>query len=251
MWLFWLTLIVLGVLYWSRKKPEQPGLSNIHEDRRDDNDAWEGAFYDVVGPQRSANKTVRISYCDANGKTSERVVDVRAYESSGSCGLVIGHCRMRDATRTFRFDRMKRVVDEETGEIIADLQKCLNAEWGSSPQPVLDMLYDQHKDVLKLLLYMAKADGAVRAAEIGVISKYCADATGDARITPALVKDMLRHVDVVSITTFVRTYNKLRRERPDDALRAAEACRAIAATQKTLHPNEQSALDALAKPLPA
>lgn len=256
---FWLALIV-GLVYYvakrqkslQRAKTQLASVStstSLSED--EDNDAFEGSFYDAPSPQRTAAKTVRIKYVDAKQQQTDRVVNVRAFESAGRAGLIFGHCHLRNATRTFRFDRMRRVVDEDTGEIIADLQKCLNDEWLASPQPVMDKLYEQHHDVLKMMLFMAKADGAVRAAELDVIAGYCVDITQDKRITQAMIKEMLKCVDVVSITTFVRTYNRLRRERPESALQAAAACRAIVATQKTVHPNEQAALDALDKPLPA
>jgi hypothetical protein len=276
MWIFWLVVGVVVVILLKDKFTKKAGpptkrdiekaLKNIKvtttiiedesrpsssQDTDTDTDAWEGSFYDIAGPQRSAAKTVRLKYTDANGKQTDRVVNIRAFESSGSSALIFGHCHLRNANRTFRFDRMRKVVDEDTGEIITDLQKCLNDEWLATPQPVMDKLYEEHHDVLKLMLYMAKADGAVRAAELAVIARYCADITQDTRITVPMIKDMLQCVDVVSITTFVRTYNRLRRERPEAALMAAAACRDIVATQKTVHPNEQSALDALDKPLPA
>lgn len=263
MWYFWLAVLV-WVLYYVGKKQKssqrgkaklasQSTVSRASTSRSvdDDDDAYEGSFYDAPSPQRSATKTVRLKYTDANEKQTERVVNIRAFESVGRTGLVFGHCHLRNAGRTFRFDRMRRVVDEDTGEIIPDLQKHLNDEWLASPQPVMDKLYEQHHDVLKMMLYMAKADGSVRAAELGVIAQCCVDITQDNRITLAMIKDMLKCVDVVSITTFVRTYNRLRRERPKAALLAAAACRAIVATQKTIHPNEQAALDVLDKPLPA
>lgn len=157
---------------------------------------------------------------------------------------------MRNARRTFRFDRMVRVVDEDTGEVIPDLQAALNAEWEASPEPVLDALYAKHRDVLRMLLYAAKADGAMRAPEVRVIARHCVELTGDSRLTPSVVREMLDYVDLPSITSFVRIYNQLRRERPADALRAAQACREIVATQKTIHPGEQAMLDALDRPLP-
>lgn len=256
MWFFWLVVIAIAAWYLRKKHLAKKGgviitttLQRQPIQEPQDKDAWEGAFYDVVA-QRSARKSVRMQYTDTNGKASERVIDIRAFEPQRPEGLVIAHCHLRDATRTFRFDRMKRVIDMETGEIISDLQKQLNDEWQASPEPVLDALYREHNDVLKLMLYMAKADGSVRAAEIGVIAQYCQDITGDARVTVDLVKDLLKVVDVVTITTFTRLYNKLRRENPEAAAKAADACRAIVATQKAIHPNEQSALDLLDKPQP-
>jgi hypothetical protein len=213
---------------------------------KSDEDAWEGAFYDVVA-QRSAKKRVRLQYTDGKGATSQRVIDIRAYEPLGPSGLVIAHCHHRNATRTFRFDRMENVVDMETGELISDLQQKLNEEWQASPEPVLDQLYRDHNEVLKLMLFMAKADGAVRVAELEIIAKYCQEITGDSRITVELTKDFLQFVDVVNTGTFTRLYNKLRREKPEAAQKAADACRAIVATQKTIHPNEQAALQVLDK----
>ena len=227
--------------------PRQQVVDGAHAPELDE--AWEGSFYDVVA-RRSAKKTVRIVYRDGEGELSERVVDVQAFESSGAAGLVIGHCHMRNARRTFRFDRMVRVVDEDTGEVIPDLQAALNAEWEASPEPVLDALYAKHRDVLRMLLYAAKADGAMRAPEVRVIARHCVELTGDSRLTPSVVREMLDYVDLPSITSFVRIYNQLRRERPADALRAAQACREIVATQKTIHPGEQAMLDALDRPLP-
>jgi hypothetical protein len=260
MWIFLFLGAGIAIWYFGRSRPSQSTSESTSHDQasigipsklhaQTDQDSWEGAFYDVVA-QRSIKKTVRMQYEDGNGKTSERVIDIRAFEPQGSSGLVIAHCHLRDATRTFRFDRMRRVIDMETGEIIPNLQQRLNDEWKASPEPVLDQLFREHTDVLKLLLYMAKADGAVRAAELGVIATHCQTITGDARITTAMVKDLIKVVDVVTITTFTRLYNKLRRERPEDAAKAAYACRAIVATQKSIHPNEQSALDILDKPLP-
>ena len=104
--------------------------------------------------------------------------------------------------------------------------------------------------MLKLLLYMAKADGSMRAAEVKVIAQHCVNLTGDERITPELVKALLRSVDVPTIVGFTRTYNKLRREQPEVAQGVAQACKAIVATQKSVHPAEQAALDVLDKPVP-
>lgn len=215
----------------------------------DDADAWEGSFYDVAG-QRSTARRVRIIYRDGDGAVSERVVQLRAFEPTGAAALVFGRCMLRNAMRTFRFDRMVRVTDEDTGEIITNLQEDLNAEWEASPEPVLDALYREHNDLLKMVLYAARADGAVRAAELQVIARHCVELTGDERITPALVKELLAAVDAPSVTSFTRIYNRLRRERPADALRAAQACREVVGTQKTIHPAEQGMLDALNKPLP-
>lgn len=252
MW-YLVLIVVVWVLYVvgkQQKTPRGKAKPGANRSSKNDDDSFEGYFYDAPGPQRSAAKTVRLKYTDANDRQTKRTVTIYAFESAGRTGLAFGHCHLRNATRTFRFDRIRQAVDADTGEIIPDLQKHLNDEWQATPQSTMDKLYEQHHDVLKMMLFMAKADGAMRAAELDIIAKNCTNITQDDRITPAMIKDMLKTVDVVSITTFVRTYNKLRRERPDAAVLAADACRAIVATQKTIHPNEQAALNALDQPLP-
>lgn len=212
-------------------------------------ESWEGSFYEVM-TQRSAKKSVRIRYRDGGGAVLERVVDIKAFEPEGRDSLVLGWCHLRNANRTFRFDRMDRVIDVETGEVIPDLQAVLNAEWDASPEPVLDALFARHRDLLRMLLFAAKADGAMRAAEVAVIVRHCVELTGDDRIDVGLVKDLLGSVDVPTITGFIRAYNRLRREVPRDAQRAAQACREIVATQGSVHPAEQAMLDVLDRPLP-
>lgn len=212
-------------------------------------DAWEGSFYDVMA-QRSVKKSVSIKYRDGDGTVTERDVDIKAFEPQGHECLVLGWCHLRKAKRTFRFDRMERVIDLGTGEVVPNLQALLNAEWEASPEPVLDALYAQYRDLLRMLLFAAKADGAMRAAEVGVIVRHCVELTGDDRIDAGMVKGLLEYVDVPTIAGFIRAYNRLRREAPRDAERAAMACREIVATQANVHPSEQAMLDALARPLP-
>lgn len=101
-----------------------------------------------------------------------------------------------------------------------------------------------------MLLFTAKADGAMRAAELAVITKLCVQITKDTRLTSAMLKDVLECMGRPTITAFVRTYNSLRRQDPTAAARAAAGCKAIIATQKTIHQSEQAVLDALAAPLP-
>lgn len=212
-------------------------------------DAFEGFFYDVAD-RRSTSRVVSFTYSDSAGRVTERVVELKAFESDNPSGMVVGRCRLRNAMRTFRFDRMENVVDADTGEVIDDLRWELNQEWLASPAPVLDALYAEHRDLLRIMLYAAKADGSMRSAELAVIAIHCAELTGDSRITPAMVRELLLSVELPSISSFSRIYNKLRREQPELAERAARVCREIVGTQKVVHPAEQVLLDALDRPLP-
>lgn len=102
-------------------------------DATDDKDSWEGGFWEVQQPF-PAKATLRIKYEDGAGKQTERVVDVRQFGIDVNGNILIGHCRMRNATRTFRMERIKRCVDEETGEIVSDVFTYLREKYDSSPE---------------------------------------------------------------------------------------------------------------------
>lgn len=211
-------------------------------------DAWGGTLYDEPSVHHLA-MPVLLHYTDQEGQTSKRQVDIAAY-SPYQGGMVYGRCHLRNANRTFRFDRIQKAIDPETGEIIPDLLEELETRWAATPAASIDRLLDHHAPVLKMLLYTAKADGFVRVAELNVITSMATEITQDNRLTPGMLKSALDSMGSPSITSFTRTYNSLRRTDPSMAEKAAAACRAIIATQKTVHPNEQAVLDVLSATLP-
>jgi hypothetical protein len=137
-----------------------------------DKDNWEGSFWEVQDPF-PVKASLRIDYEDGAGKKTERVVDVRQFGIDGYGNLLIGHCLMRNATRTFRTDRIKRCIDEETGEVVDDVFAYLRAKYESSPEHARDRLYEEEYDTLRVLLYVGKADGQLRAAEKAIIRVAC------------------------------------------------------------------------------
>ena len=68
----------------------------------------------------------------------------------------MGHCELRNATRTFRFDRIKKCVDLETGELITDVKKYLNERYEKSPEKSTEILSSDYIDVLKGCLFCSK-----------------------------------------------------------------------------------------------
>jgi hypothetical protein len=211
-----------------------------------DHDAWEGSFWEVREPV-NFQRDVRISYSDANGNATQRNVSVRAFEPSYPSGLIIGHCHMRQATRTFRFDRIRDCVDLETGEVVPDLHAHLVALRAASPLGVADTLLREHRDLLKLLLYMAKADGQMRKAEVDVVARTCAEITGDDRVDAGIVKEALAACDVMTPRGFELACKGMVKSNREQFARFVVAAQEIVATQKTVHPEEEAALKIIAK----
>lgn len=207
-----------------------------------DKDEWEGSFWEVTQPL-PAKARLRLKYTDGAGRKSERTVDVRQFGSIGPNALLIGHCNMRDATRTFRSDRIESCIDEETGEVVTDVRAYLQAKYDQSADRTKDLLLEGEYDTLRVLLYVGKADGQLRAAEKAVVRETCIAITNDSRLTDSTIEELFVSMDVPTLQAFKLAVGRLAKR--DKAAQAVvlTAAEKMVATQKTVHQAEQEALD--------
>jgi len=189
---------------------------------------------------------VRLQYTDGHGESTEREVDIQNYDDTTEIGMFSGHCHLRGKVRSFYFARVTRAIDAETGEVLQDLRGHLNGLWEASTGPAWRVLSGERALELEILLYVAKCDKALRAAELEIITKYCQEITGEDRLTPEAVRNLLEYTPLsTTLQSFKIKVGNLQRHRPDAALRVAGLCHAIVATQKTVHPDERAALEYL------
>lgn len=228
-------------------KPSDPRFDV--EENNPDKDSWEGGFWDALNPS-PARATLAFAYTDANGRSTRRTVDVREYDGDLNGGLLIGHCRLRDATRTFRFDRMRDVVDTETGEVVTNVPGYLRAKYESSPDATLDTLMADHRDLLRALLYLGKADGRLTAGERQTILDLAITVTGDTRLDDAMLKQIFNDIKVPSMAAFKQCCGRLaNNHEPDYCAKIVIAAKQMVASETTVDPAEQAALDYLKKRL--
>jgi tellurite resistance protein len=211
-----------------------------------DKDEWEGSFWEVAQPLPAKAK-LRLNYTDGAGRKTERTVDVRQFGTLGTNSLLIGHCNMRDATRTFRSDRIESCIDEETGEIVSDVRLHLQTKYDQSPDSAKDQLLDGEYDTLRVLLYVGKADGQLRSAEKSVIRDTCIQITDDSRLTDSAIDDLLANLDVPTLQAFKLAVGRLAKRDQAAQTVVMTAAEKIVATQKTVHQAEQEALDYMRK----
>lgn len=254
--MWWVILFVLAALFlWIARKnkgtegtglPTEPHESSAWRDPLDEID-HDSVTYNGY---KSVPLRVRMRYTDGQGQASEREVEIQSYDDTTGIGMFEGFCHLRGARRSFYFARVSNAVDAETGEIITDLRTHLNRLWEQSTGPALRLLHTEHRQSLEILLFMAKADTAMRAAELEIITRYCQEVTGDMRLDTATIRNALDYTHLTSLHGFKIKVGELLRARPDDAARVAALCRAIVATQKTVHPGEQAALEYLDRKIP-
>jgi len=211
-----------------------------------DKDEWEGSFWEVVQPLPAKAK-LKLKYTYGAGRRTERTVDVRQFGALGPNTLLIGHCNMRNATRTFRSDRIDSCVDEETGEVVGDVRSYLQAKYDRSPDRTKDLLLEGEYDTLRVLLFVGKADGQLRAAEKAVIRDACVAITNDSRLTDAAIDDLIANMDVPTLQAFKLAVGRLaKRDQVAQAVVMTAAIKMVA-TQKSVHQAEKEALDYMKK----
>jgi len=204
-------------------------------------DSWEGSFWEVQEP-RVVRARLHLKYVNADGEHSTRLFDVKKFGVFGPTTLLIGYCHLRNATRTFRVDRIQECSDAHTGEVLEDVAAYLWKLFRASPENSIEQLDDRGYDVLRVLLFVGKADGQLRAPEREQIRVACTKLTGDSRITSALIDDLLSEMDVPSLQAFKLAVGRLADRDSGRLALVLEASEAIVSTQKTVHPAEAEAL---------
>jgi len=208
-------------------------------------DTWEGLFLEARKP-RSTQKNVHFNYIDSSGQSSKRLVSIVQFEGIDEDGMIFGYCHDRKANRSFLYARMSKVVDADTGEVIPNLREHLNREWLKSPEPIVEALKDQHQEMLQILLFMAKADGAMHKPESSLIGQLCRYVMRDERLDDARVHKLLQSLEVPPIGAISRLYQTLKERDPHVAEMTRNTCEKIANRGKTIHPIEKAALELMA-----
>lgn len=206
-------------------------------------DAVEGDFWQVANPKPS-DVTVHLIYQDANRLKTKRTVEVRGFDPDAT-GAFNGFCLMRNAYRTFLYERVLQAINPNTGEIISNLPNWLQDTYNNTPQGEANILATENIDLFKVLLYIAKADGRMTTKEIEVISNEISLILGRS-ISFDATKAALNMLANPSVNGYQQAVARLITSFNSDKINnTIHAAQGILKTQKSVHPVEQSAVDYL------
>lgn len=197
----------------------------------------------------SCDANLEIKYTDMYGEVTQRVVHVTAFGKDGNTGCIAGLCKLRNAPRTFRYDRIGECIDIDSGEVVVDIHSHLMSRYENSPQRAMDIMQSDNADILRVLLYVGRADGTLRAAERAIILVTCHRFTGDDRITDEMLQKYLGSIEKPTIQAFNLAIARLTSSPFDKRAWLIDAAERIVATQKTAHPDEVEAIQYLREQL--
>lgn len=205
-----------------------------------------GEFVDAK-PAFPVKAVLRFKYIDRNGEQTERTVDVKEVGTGISGNMLVGRCRLRNAMRTFYLYRIQFCFDEETGEIISNIYDYLHEKYEKTPDKMLQKLISDQYDAMRILLYVSKADGVLRAAERAIIRDTCRDMANESNITDRMIDNVFRDIGLMSEKTFKLAVRRLAKASPNIYEKTLSASVKIVATDNKVHPAEQAALDYMNK----
>lgn len=208
---------------------DSTGLERAREDTYD-----EAYWFPVESVRRSVAARVKLRYQDSRGTETERTIDVHSF-SRGETGVMFeGFDHLRNARRRLSSKCVLEAIDTETGELISSLPEFLEQKYAESPDFAYDQLFETHGRELYILIYIAAADGAVRAKERAIIVDYCRSRPRFGGLDPERLNSII--FDLYRPTK--HEFHKFVRESEIDGQGADEilcAARAIVGTSRSVH----------------
>ena len=244
-WLFPVLLLAGGVLFVIHQKTKAKRTA-IRPVRQSASIPSEPEMYELK-PAFPVKASLRIWYTDREGQNTERTVDVREVGAGIIDNTLLGYCRLRKEQRTFYVHRINQCVDIETGELIGDAYQYLWDKYEQSPEYKLGEFANNQYDALRILLYIGKADGALRAKEREIIRSTCHSLMNDSSITDAMIDNMFKDIQLMTEPAFKLAVGRLAKQSASIQKIVFDAAEKMIASDKKIHPTEQVALDYMRK----
>ena len=189
---------------------------------------------------------VHLYYKDSKGDVSNRYVDIKEFDGV----YISGYCNLRKQYRTFKVDRIKELFDGETGESIdmKNLENYFEKIYKESTLYELNEIFNKYYELLRVMMYLVKADGRYTAKEKVVVRNTLRSLTNSENdLSDEKLDKLMKWVEVPSLHSFKIAVGKVIKniELPDYDLE--DIANSIFSTKKKLHDNEEYALEYISK----
>lgn len=187
---------------------------------------------------------LQLTYKDSKGQTSDTHVSISGYDGSA---YLKGFCNLNNSNSTFRIDRILNTIDTETGETIHNVPDHLLDKYRQSPEYAISNLFKKHLDLIKVLLYVGKADGQMQAAQRKIIYQTMRSIAKNKELTDGGIGNFFKKLKVPNYQGFKSAFGRVCKKQPKQTLQLYYTAKKIVATQKTIHANEAEALEYMKK----
>lgn len=190
------------------------------------------------------NLSVVLQYKDSKGEISNRRVNVNKYDGV----YLYGYCHLKKAIRTFRIDRIIDISDGSTGEIIKDLDIYFEGKYKETPSYVLDKLFNDYYNLLRILLYIVKADGRYTIQEKIIVRELMRSLIEDEiEVSDKELDTLMRDLEIPTVHAYKLAVGKFSKQTNSIAFDIVKVAEDIIGTDKNIHKNEEFALEYIKK----
>lgn len=143
-----------------------------------------------IGDLKPLELAADIAYTDKNGLHTRRRIVTRGYGSPypNEGTVILAHCELRGANRTFVVSRIDEFVDAETGEVIKSVESYLDDCYAASPAGRAGDAFDRLGDELGILVFSIRAAGSITRSKRAVLSSFIDASFSDPEITELVVE---------------------------------------------------------------
>ncbi|MFT3672046.1 helix-turn-helix transcriptional regulator [Aestuariivirga sp.] len=175
---------------WFAKRPKPSDPSRLNRAKAA-NDAIDYVFKGGDGDLEIDGLRVWLHYVDGADQPSERWVQLRRIHAWNNCQYLEGFCELRNEPRTFRLDGIVDVADS-SGEIYEPVE--FFAPYFRNPDGRTRHVIARIGDELRLLAFIASADGVLGRKEVNLIMRIAEIRANDMGIelTTAQLADLRR-----------------------------------------------------------
>jgi len=203
-------------------------------------------WFPVEGMPRKLEARLTLDYESTSGKRAKRDVDVSAfYRGDGGC-IIDCFCHLRNAKRTLSSKSILRAIDRDTGEVVNDIYTFLEAKYNENPEKAYDTILQTYAWTIFILLYVAAADGAIRAPERQLVVDFCMRRGNPAELTVEKLDALVKGLGRPAKSDFQR-YIRERTTTPEVIRDIFETAKAIVATNSKVHTEQERALAYMTK----
>jgi hypothetical protein len=215
-----------------------------------DRDAWEDWSDELYGAEsRELAVDLAITYCDRDGKLTQRNITVEKYGRTQDGGILAAYCHLRKARRPFRFSRIRAATEIRTGDKISDLASWLDKHYDASPNGIRDKFIEKNEAALGALFFIAKADGAFRAKEKLALQNFCASQGLENAVVQPLVVEAIAGWTVPSRIAYGKDLRSLLERGEDYRRSVVQYAKAMVAASKTPSDETKRALERMEREL--
>jgi hypothetical protein len=182
-----------------------------------------------------------IEYVDAKDQESVREIEVRHLGYFGEALALNAYCKVRLAHRNFLAERIAKMVDLQTGEVIDAPYQWLRDLSGQNPTAEA---LERCAPGLQILSCLAWCDGQMSEAEFDVMVRYVDTCAGCPEIRWDVVETFVRSVRP-SLSAYDSAVKRLKFQGYDESRRIASAARKLVLSDGVLAQEEAELMQGL------